>query len=146
MFCPDCGCDMALSTEPITEEYRGEKIAVDGIEHYVCPECGEYAVGADESKRLARELVRKYAEARGLLTPEQVAAVRRKTGLSQGDFQEILGVSGVTVSRWETGKAQQSKMADNFLRIIDKFGCVAPELMQRAEVGRYARPLGEGGD
>ena len=55
----------------------------------------------------------------------------------------MIGVNGVTVSRWETGKAQQSKMADNFLRVIDKFGCVTPELMQRAEVGSYAKALGE---
>ena len=143
MFCPDCGCDMVMSVEPIAEEYRGERITVCGIEHYVCPECGEYAISAGESKRLAHEVVCEYARTQGLLTPDQIAAIRKKTGLNQNDFQKMIGVNGVTVSRWETGKAQQSKMADNFLRVVDKFGCVIPELMQRAGVGSYAKALGE---
>ena len=143
MFCLECGCDMVLSNDPITEVYRGESIVVEGIEHYVCPKCGEYAVSAESSKKLSHEIVCEYAKTQGLLTPDQIAAVRQKTGLSQSDFQKMIGVTGVTVSRWETGKAQQSKLADNFLRVIDKFGCVAPELMQRAEVGRYAKTLDE---
>lgn len=143
MFCLECGCDMVESSDSITEEYRGEKLTVYNIEHYVCPQCGEYAVGAKNAKELAHELVNAYAEAQGLLTPDQVAAIRQKTELSQGDFQKMLGVSGVTVSRWETGRAQQSKLADNLLRAIDLFPCVAHELMQRAEVGQYAKPLGE---
>ena len=143
MFCLECGCDMLTSIEPITEDYRGEKLTVYGIEHYVCPQCGEYAVEAKSAKELAHKLVCAYAEMQGLLTPDQIAAIRHKTELNQGDFQKMLGVSGVTVSRWETGKAQQSKMADNFLRVIDQFPCAARELMQRAEVGHFAKPLGE---
>ena len=139
MFCPDCGCDMIMSTEPITEEYKGERIAVSGIEHHLCPGCGEYAIEAKGAKILAHEIVCEYAKMKGLLTPDQVASVRKKTGLNQSDFQKMIGVTGVTVSRWETGKSQQSKLADNFLRIIDKFEFVVPELMQRAEVGRYAK-------
>ena len=125
---------MVMSDNPIAEEYRGETITVCGIEHYVCPECGEYAIGAVESKKLAHGIVCEYAKTQGLLTPDQIAAIRKKTGLNQSDFQKMIGVNGVTVSRWETGKAQQSKMADNFLRVIDKFGCVTSELMQRAEL------------
>lgn len=141
MFCPDCGCDMHLSVAPIKEEFKGETFAIDGIEHHVCPECGEYAVGAKESKKLAHRIACAYAESQGLLTPDEIAAVRQKTGLSQVDFQKMLGVNGVTVSRWETGKAQQSRMADNFLRVIDKFDTVVPELMQRAGVGQYSQDV-----
>lgn len=138
MICPDCACDMVISTEAIVEEYKGEKISVDGIEHYICPECGEYAIGAKASKKLTRELTSEYARRQGLLTPDQIIAIRKKLKLNQGDFQKMLGVSGVTVSRWETGVAQQSKSADLLMREADLHACVALDLMKRAKVGASA--------
>ncbi len=62
MFCLECGCDMVESIDLITEEYRGERLTVYDIEHCVCPQCGEYAVGAKAAKELARELVNAYEE------------------------------------------------------------------------------------
>ena len=42
MRCMECGKEMQFTTAPMTEIYRGEKITVKGIEHYVC-ECGNEA-------------------------------------------------------------------------------------------------------
>lgn len=132
---------MVLSSDPIMEVYRGESIVVEGIEHYACPKCGEYSVSAAESKKLSRELVNKYAERQGLFTPDQIVALRKKYSLNQSDFQKALGVTGVTTSRWETGKSQQTKPVDNLMRMMDKYPCVAFDLMQRAEVGEYGRVI-----
>lgn len=141
MFCLECGCDMAPSTDPITEVYRGESIVAEGIEHYVCPKCGEYSISAEGSKKLSRALVNAFAERQGLLTPDQIVALRKKCNLNQADFQKALGVTGVTASRWETGRTQQTKPVDNLMRMMDKHPCVALDLMQRAEVGEYGRVI-----
>ena len=141
MFCLECGCDMVLSTDPITEVYRGESIVVEGIEHFACPNCGEYSVSAEESKKLSRALANVFAERQGLLAPDQIVALRKKYNLNQSDFQKVLGVTGVTTSRWETGRTQQTKPVDNLMRMMDKHPCVAFDLMQRAEVGEYGRVI-----
>ncbi len=39
-------------------------------------------------------------------TAEQVAALRRRLGLSQADFAAEIGVRQQTVSEWETGRYQ----------------------------------------
>lgn len=137
MFCLDCGCDLIESSEPIIEEYKGERFSIDGIAHLLCPQCGEYVLDSAGSKALSSALVSKYAELQGLLTPEEIAKIRGDLKLTQEDFQRAIGVTGVTVSRWETGKAQQSKVADNLLRGIRDYPCFAQNLMERAEVGSY---------
>lgn len=141
MFCPECGCDMVLSKEPITIDYRNENIAIEGIEHYACPECGEYAVSAEASKLLAEKARHLHAERHGLLPPSEIAAIRKRLGLTQTEFQELLGVTGVTVSRWENGKSQQTKTADKLMRMADAHACCARDLMQLAEVGPSGRVI-----
>lgn len=60
MFCPDCGCDLEKSFNPITEEFKGLNITVNGIHHYICPKCGEYMIDADGSKELFKSIREQY--------------------------------------------------------------------------------------
>ena len=55
MRCMECGKEMQFTTAPMTETYRGEKITVKGIEHYVC-ECGNDEMTATEATKLAHAL------------------------------------------------------------------------------------------
>ena len=54
-------------------------------------------------------------------------------GLTQADLERQLGVSTGTVGRWERGEVLQSRMADNFMRVLWDH----PELI--AESGVVAR-------
>lgn len=135
MFCLECGSDMVASRDAITECYRGESFTVEGIEHLVCPRCGEYSLTADASRELSRSIAGQYAELHGLLRPDEILALRGKLGLSQAEFQRMLGVTGVAASRWETGRCQQSKSVDLLMRLARDHECVARDLMEKAEVG-----------
>jgi len=55
-----------------------------------------------------------------VLTVPCVAAVRRKTGLSQARFAELLGVSVRTLQEWEQGRRAPSGAARTLLLIAAK--------------------------
>ena len=57
-----------------------------------------------------------------------VAAIRRRLGLSQNRFAKKFGLSPATVRDWEQGRRQPDAPARNLLRVID----YAPETVERA--------------
>ncbi len=54
----------------------------------------------------------------GLLTPDEVRAGRKKLGLKQSELQELLGLGGNSLSRWEKARVYQSRSMDKLLRIV----------------------------
>ena len=117
MRCMECGKEMQFTTAPMTEIYRGEKITVKGIEHYIC-ECGNDEMTAAEATKLAHALASQYAKAHGLLSPSDIKDLRSDLGLTQREFESLLGVSKPTGSRWENGASQQSITANNLMKLI----------------------------
>ena len=57
-----------------------------------------------------------------------VAAIRKKLGLSQDKFAKRFGLSPATVRDWEQGRRQPDAPARNLLKVID----YAPETVERA--------------
>ena len=134
MLCPECGHELVETSEPLAEEYKGERFVVEGIVRKECKECGEYVISAEQSNALAGGLQAAYREAHGLLTPGEIHDIRSNLGLSQKEFEQMLGVTSPTVCRWETGRLVQPKLADNYLRAIRDHGCVSDDAMRRAEI------------
>lgn len=119
MICVECGHEMRESTEAIAETYRGKIISVEGIRHYTCDHCGDNALAPDEADRFAKIVVSRYAGEEGLLTGDEIRAIRGRLGLRQVDLERVMGVSTPTVSRWENGAMLPSRMACAFLRVLD---------------------------
>lgn len=90
MRCMECGKEMQFTTAPMTETYRGEKITVKGIEHYVC-ECGNDEMTAAEATKLAHALAAQYAKAHELLSPSEIKHLRSDLGLTQHELVTIRG-------------------------------------------------------
>jgi putative transcriptional regulator len=65
-----------------------------------------------------REL--KRGEHGRIVNVPDVASVRKKTGLSQSRFAELLGVSVRTLQDWEQGRRAPSGAARTLLTIADK--------------------------
>lgn len=56
------------------------------------------------------------------ISSDEIREFRTRNNLSQQDLAEMLGVSWVSVHRWETGKSQPSKLALKHLNnVIGKF-------------------------
>lgn len=55
------------------------------------------------------------------VTPNEVAAARLKTGLSQTDFAQALHISFRTLQEWEQGRRKPSGAAQALIRIVFKY-------------------------
>lgn len=115
-------CHLCEGDARLTREERvvpvGRRRATILDVFYRCA-CGEefYLPGMmDESLRRATAKVR---DEDGLLAPDQVRALRERLGLTQPEFERLLGVGKNTCARWEAGTTPQSAGTDSLLRLID---------------------------
>ena len=134
MRCLECGAEMRLTSEPMTEEFKGGTYTVCGIERYVCDACGNDQMSIGNAEKLSRRLAEKHAHAQGLLSPGEIKATRKSMGLTQKEFEKLVGVSSPTASRWESGAVQQSKTADILIRLLSEHPDAREDAMERAEI------------
>jgi putative zinc finger/helix-turn-helix YgiT family protein len=71
-----------------------------------------------ETEETARRIDEETARQLGLLTPAEIRAGREHLGLTQRELQELLGLGGNSLSRWECGQVFPSRSLDSLLRII----------------------------
>ncbi|HLL81093.1 MAG TPA: type II TA system antitoxin MqsA family protein [Longimicrobium sp.] len=117
MDCPVCGGEARLVSEPRTVPHAPPGTSARD-EFYRCERCGEtfYTPGMmDASLRAEAEAVR---AATGLLSPAEVKEIRGRLGLTQPEFERLLGVGKNTVVRWERGTIAQGAAADSLLRLV----------------------------
>lgn len=109
MLCVECGEAMRRTDEPMTDVYKNEEITVDGIPHCKCDACGETVMDADALGKWATAADEAYRKQHGLLTPVGIAKLRKSLGMTQAEFQKVLGVKSPTASRCETGRKLSKK-------------------------------------
>lgn len=125
---------MRFTSDPMTEVFKGRKFTVYGIERYVCDTCGNSEMSVQSAEKLSKNLAQQYAHAHGLLSPEEIKLARKSMGLTQKEFEKLIGVSSPTASRWESGAMQQSKPVDNLIRLLVKYPRAMQDAMERAEI------------
>src|SRR4051812_40729041 len=118
--CPECG-HSPLREETITDrfEYRADEeepisIEVAGVPVEVCPNCGERYFGP-AAVRVQHAAV---CRALGLLTPEEIQAIRERFGPTQAEFARLTGIGEATISRWERGRMLPNRAMDRYLRLL----------------------------
>ena len=82
---------------------------------YECMTCGE-ELADPTSPDLMGPVYDAYRAASGTLRPEEVKAIRERSGLSQVAFATILGMSPATINRYEMGSPLAVK-EDNLIRM-----------------------------
>ena len=121
MECPLCGkiheVEERSRTTVIT--IKGEKVEYDELFYYCAnsdEDENEYMTGAMMNDNLlaARNV---YRVNHGLLTSQEIIAIRESYGLSQVDLAKLLGWGEATVSRYES-KSIQDEAYDYMLRLI----------------------------
>lgn len=132
-------CPLCDKVHEVEERTRIAKTIIKGEEvnyeetYYFCQNSdedeNEFVTGKMDNDNLlnARNA---YRKAHGLLTSDQIVAIRDMYGLSQVDLAKLLGWGEATISRYES-KAIQDEAYDNMLRIIKENSLATLELLQK---------------
>lgn len=120
--CPICGIG-ALKKKIGAEkfEYKGETLSIPNYITYACSECGEAIVDNATLKESGKKLKDFQRRVDGLLSGEQIKAIRLKLELTQEQMADIVGGGLKSLARYESGQVCQSKGMDNLLRILDAY-------------------------
>ena len=116
--CPACGTTMVEKRGTLRLPVNGEEISVPSATHLSCPKCGEVVLRFQDAKRLGEDAVALYRKKHGLLSADEIRAVREMFNLTQGDLARLLRLGANTVSRWESGRNVQTAAMDILLRLI----------------------------
>jgi HTH-type transcriptional regulator / antitoxin MqsA len=129
--CPACGeRAITVASDPIEQIVSGRKYRVDGFQYNRCGACGEEYFSAGQVDDILRAANAAARPGLGRLSGDDIAAIRRGLGLTQGRLAERLGVSAGLVARWERGTVLPNAMADRYLRDLSAH----PELVDRGEM------------
>jgi HTH-type transcriptional regulator/antitoxin MqsA len=122
---------MTFKTKTEELEYKGyvTKMRTNG---WWCGSCGEGILDAEALKASERAFLELKAEVDGLLSPDEVAAIRKRLRLSQRKAGELLGGGPRAFQKYESGEVMVSAAMSNLLRLLDK----DPRRVKELEVAR----------
>ena len=102
-----------------TYRYKGHKFSLSDTEYSVCREC-EFDVVLPQQKRRNEARVRdEHRRIDGLLTGQQIKAIRERLGLSQAKAAQLMGGGANAFSKYERGEVTQSVAMNQLLRVLD---------------------------
>jgi putative zinc finger/helix-turn-helix YgiT family protein len=97
---------------------NGQGVSVPSAKHLRCPKCDEIVLRFQEAKRLQEDAIALYREEHGLLSADEIRAIREHFELTQAELARLLHLGANTVSRWESGRNVQSAAMDMLLRLM----------------------------
>ncbi|MHB8382050.1 MAG: type II TA system antitoxin MqsA family protein [Candidatus Binataceae bacterium] len=116
--CPSCGFSVLKKRATLSLPIDGESTAVPSTSHLTCLKCGEVVLRFRDAKRLHEDAIAIYRKTHGLLSADEIRALRERSSLTQADLARLLRLGGNTVSRWESGRNVQTAAMDMLLRLI----------------------------
>jgi putative zinc finger/helix-turn-helix YgiT family protein len=116
--CPRCGTKMKPARGRLKLPINGEEIAVPSASHLKCPKCGEVVLRFQEAKRLHEDAIEIYRGRHGLLSADEIRAIRERFSMTQADLSRLLRLGANTISRWESGRNVQTAAMDMLLRLL----------------------------
>ena len=116
--CPGCGTTLVERRGRLRLPVNGEEIAVPSAPHLYCSNCGEVVLRLRDSRRLSEDATAIYRKQHGLLSAEEIRALRQRFELTQSELARLLHLDANTVSRWESGRKVQTAAMDMLLRLL----------------------------
>ncbi|MEC5375566.1 type II toxin-antitoxin system MqsA family antitoxin [Pseudocitrobacter sp. MW920760] len=133
-LCPVCG------SGHLTRQSTIESITYKGFtESYahlfsVCDICHVDQVDAEEMRANKRSVIRLKKVIDGLLTGDEMKAIRTSWRISQDDASRIFGGGPKAFSKYENDDVAQSESMDKLIRTANKFPQVFSDLCSAAGV------------
>ena len=117
--CAICGSEKTRRVRrEFPAKYNQTPVSVHNAEMYECADCGERFFTPEQARALSLAIKEQARNIAGLLSPEEIVAIRQKLELTQNDLENLFGLGPKVVTRWENGRVVQSKAADVALRLL----------------------------
>jgi putative zinc finger/helix-turn-helix YgiT family protein len=116
--CPRCGTTMAERRSALKAPVNGEEVSVPAASHLRCPECDEVVLRFSDARRLQEDAIAVYRKKHGLLSADEIRAIRERFGLTQSELARLLHLGANTISRWEAGRNVQTEAMEMLLRLL----------------------------
>jgi putative zinc finger/helix-turn-helix YgiT family protein len=94
-----------------------DNVTLKNFPQYRCV-CGETLLGIKNIESLHRTIASILTKKKSPLTGKEIRFIRKEMGLRAKDLAEILGVTPVTVSRWENDTEKPEIAKDKFIRLL----------------------------
>lgn len=116
--CPECGGLMRFEKHADVLSYKDKTKTIKTVGWW-CVECGEGILAGEGLASHEKAFLEFKAEVDEVLSPAQVADIRRKLGLSQRKASELLGGGPRAFQKYEGGTQAVSAAMSNLLRLLD---------------------------
>ncbi len=118
-YCFECDKDVEYVVTKISGTFRvKDKNIKATIYEAHCATCGARMIVDEVERKNGHILFEAYKKEKGLMTAEQIKALREKYRLSAVAFAKILGLGAKNVTRYENG-AIQSDSIDRYLKMAE---------------------------
>lgn len=126
--CPVCeSTDITAQRMTIRQAFGLPAVTLENVLRIECRECGESSTAFPRHGELMRQIRYRLCFIGRVFRGAEFAFLRIGLGFSQEFIGELMGVSNVTVSRWENEASGISEQTDLVLRLLtlDDLGCAS---------------------
>jgi HTH-type transcriptional regulator / antitoxin MqsA len=117
-LCPICGEGHVTScVDQVEHEYKSQK-AMLPLHYQVCDVCTSDFAGMEESRLNKRAVMAFRKSVDGLLTGDEIRALRDKFNITQGQAAKLFGGGPVAFSKYENDDVAHSEAMDTLLRLV----------------------------
>jgi putative zinc finger/helix-turn-helix YgiT family protein len=117
MKCPSCGKEMRSKVRDYEYVESGlEGVVIKNIRVHECKACGEILPEIPNVKRVHKWIAEYLVKKNSPLTGAEFRFLRKQMGMSASELASFLGVTPVTISRWENAKETVGPQSDRLLR------------------------------
>src|SRR5215210_1688253 len=115
--CSLCGGEIVDVRENREFRVRGRKVAVD-VRFSRCSHCGEEMWSGEQVTAAQLAVAETIRRGRNLLHPSEIVRIRKSLGLTQDEFEQLLGAGKKTVVRWERGIVPPSSAMNELIWLV----------------------------
>ena len=117
-LCAICGeGHVTAQTREVETDYKGTK-ALLPMHYQLCDTCTSDYAGMVESKLNKRIVMAFRKQVDGLLTGDEIVALRKQYNLKQAQAAQLFGGGPVAFSKYENDDVAQSEAMDTLLRLV----------------------------
>jgi putative zinc finger/helix-turn-helix YgiT family protein len=116
--CPHCRTTMTERRSTLKVPVNGEEVSVPSAVHLRCPKCDEVVLRFSDARRVQEDAIAIYRKKHGLLSADEIRAIRERFDLTQSELARLLRLGANTISRWESGRNVQTEAMEILLRLL----------------------------